>query len=103
MLITPFPPRLQAPTPPRPSAVLTTRADALALYRAILRATAAFTWPNERGVPWRDVLRESARRELEENRRLTDPEAVARALVVGRDALGRAVEKLAAKAVEGRK
>lgn len=98
-----FPP--QAPTPPRPAhpALLTTRADALSLYRAIWRATAAFTWPNERGVPWRDVLRASARGEFEEARTLTDPEAVARALVVGRDALGRALEKVREKAGEGRK
>lgn len=89
----------QAPTPRRPSPpILTTRSEALALYRAILRATAAFTWPDTHGRPWRDALRESARREFDQNRALADPEAVARALVVGRDALARAMEKLAAKA-----
>ena len=89
----------QAPTPPRPATpVLTSHSEALALYRAILRATAAFTWPDANGTPWRDVLRASARKEFDEQRTLTDPEAVARALVVGRDALGRAMEKLAVKA-----
>ena len=55
------------------------------------------------GGPVRDVLRASARGEFEEARTLTDPEAVARALVVGRDALGRALEKVREKAGEGRK
>lgn len=89
----------QAPTPRRAAPpLLTTRAEALALYRAILRATAAFTWPDAHGRPWRDALRASTRREFDERRALADPEAVARALVVGRDALARAMEKLAAKA-----
>jgi hypothetical protein len=36
-----------------PSAGLTTsRREALALYRDILRTTRLFTWTNEQGVPW---------------------------------------------------
>lgn len=36
-----------------PSAGLTTsRREALALYREILRTTRLFTWTNEQGVPW---------------------------------------------------
>lgn len=36
-----------------PSAGLTTtRREALALYREILRATRLFTWTNEQGVSW---------------------------------------------------
>lgn len=35
------------------SAGLTTsRREALALYREILRTTQLFTWTNEKGVPW---------------------------------------------------
>lgn len=82
--------------------VLTTRREALSLYREIVRITALFDWPNEQGVPWyvheclvwvwllsisdrnicidleyrRDVLRESARKEFEEARYETDPEVV---------------------------
>lgn len=35
-----------------PSRVLTTRREALSLYREILRITALFEWRNEQGVPW---------------------------------------------------
>lgn len=50
-------------------------------------------------MAWRDVLRASARGEFEQARALTDPEAVARALVVGRDALSKALEKVREKAL----
>ncbi|KAG0613729.1 hypothetical protein M758_6G125800 [Ceratodon purpureus] len=60
-----------------PSAGLTTsRREALALYREILRTTRLFTWTNEQGVPWRDLLRESTRLEYEQARYETDPEVV---------------------------
>ena len=32
--------------------ILTTRREALSLYREIVRITALFDWPNEQGVPW---------------------------------------------------
>ncbi|KAK3424968.1 hypothetical protein EUGRSUZ_F01698 [Eucalyptus grandis] len=74
-----------------------TRREALALYRDILRATRFFPWPDQRGVPWRDVLRENARREFEEARFERDPEVVTRLLIGGRDAVEAALEKLAEK------
>ncbi|KAG0569995.1 hypothetical protein KC19_6G131100 [Ceratodon purpureus] len=78
-----------------PSAGLTTsRREALALYREILRTTRLFTWTNEQGVPWRDLLRESTRLEYEQARYETDPEVVARLLVVGRDAVQAAIDKV---------
>jgi len=84
-----------------PSAGLTTsRREALALYREILRTTRLFTWTNEQGVPWRDLLRESARMEYEQARYETDPEVIARLLVVGRDAVQAAIDKFAVKAEE---
>lgn len=84
-----------------PSAGLTTsRREALALYREILRTTQLFTWTNEQGVPWRDLLRESARMEYEQARYETDPEVIARLLVVGRDAVQAAIDKFAVKAEE---
>ncbi|CAI9753368.1 unnamed protein product [Fraxinus pennsylvanica] len=46
------------------------RREALSLYRDIIRATRFFMWLDSRGVLWRDVLRENARKEFEEARRL---------------------------------
>lgn len=84
-----------------PSAgVTTSRREALALYREILRTTRLFTWTNEQGVLWRDLLRDSARMEYEQARYETDPEVVARLLVVGRDAVQAALDKFAVKAEE---
>ncbi|XP_072957331.1 uncharacterized protein [Typha angustifolia] len=71
-----------------------TRREVLGLYRDILRATRFFTWPDARGVPWRDVLRDNARREFEEARFERDPEVVTRLLIGGRDAVEKAVDKL---------
>ena len=58
--------------------------EAIQLYREIIRTARSFYWPNEDGVPWKDVLRESARKEFEEAREERDPLIVARLLVVGR-------------------
>ena len=71
----------------------TTRREALSLYREIMRITALFDWPNERGDVWRDVLRASARQEFEEARHERDPEIINRLLVVGRDAVSRVSER----------
>nr|ADE76613.1 unknown [Picea sitchensis] len=74
-----------------------TRREALALYRDILRASRFFLWTNEKGIPWRDILRANARREFEEARFETDPEVIARLLVGGRDAVETAVDKAVEK------
>ncbi|CAN6290751.1 unnamed protein product [Urochloa humidicola] len=71
------------------------RREALGLYRDILRATRLFAWPDDRGVPWREVLRANARREFEEARGERDPEVVARLLIGGRDAVQQALDRLA--------
>jgi hypothetical protein len=71
------------------------RREALALYRDILRATRFFEWPHDSGVPWRDVLRANARREFEEARGERDPEVVTRLLIGGRDAVQQALDRLA--------
>ncbi|KAG4128572.1 hypothetical protein ERO13_D09G027401v2 [Gossypium hirsutum] len=65
--------------------------------RDILRATRFFMWPDSRGVLWRDILRENARKEFEEARFEKDPEVVTRLLIGGRDAVESALEKLAEK------
>ncbi|XP_006845698.2 uncharacterized protein LOC18435592 [Amborella trichopoda] len=73
------------------------RREALSLYRDIIRATRFFLWPDQRGVLWRDVLRENARREFEEARFERDPEVITRLLIRGRDSVHNALEKLAEK------
>lgn len=74
-----------------------TRQEALSLYRDILRATRFFMWPDSRGILWRDVLRENARKEFEEARFEKDPEIITRLLIGGRDAVQSALDKLAEK------
>jgi hypothetical protein len=39
--------------------------EAIRLYRDIIRATRFYTWTNEKGEPWRQVLRVNARKEFE--------------------------------------
>jgi len=74
-----------------------TRREALSLYRDILRASRFFTWNDTKGVLWRDLLRDSARKEFELARFETDPEIVTRLLIGGREAVNNAIDKLAEK------
>lgn len=79
------------------AALITTRSEALGLYRAVLRASLLFVWRDENGAVWRDRIRESARAEFEVNRLVRDPETVARLLLQGRDALDQSLERFLAK------
>ncbi|CAL54420.1 Complex 1 LYR protein [Ostreococcus tauri] len=79
------------------AALLTTRKEALSLYRAVIRASVFFVWRDERGRQWRDVIRESARKEFEAGRRERDPEMVNRMLLMGRDAVDKAVNRFLEK------
>lgn len=72
--------------------LLTTRREALSLYREVLRYSNLFVWKDEHGRPWRDVIRASARQEFEAARHEPDPELVNRMIVTGRDAVQRTVE-----------
>ncbi|KAL8524191.1 hypothetical protein ACS0TY_013965 [Phlomoides rotata] len=74
-----------------------TRREALSLYRDIYRATRFFMWPDSRGVLWRDILRENARKEFEESQFEKDPEVITRLLIGGRDAVQAALDKLVEK------
>lgn len=74
-----------------------TRREALSLYRDIFRATRFFMWTDSRGIIWRDVLRETARKEFEAARLETDPEVITRLLIGGSDAVSSALDKLAEK------
>ncbi|KAL9186203.1 hypothetical protein ACHAXT_005441 [Thalassiosira profunda] len=62
-----------------------THAEALSLYRDILRTAKAFHWCDDRGVPWRTKLRAEARKEFEASREEKDPLIIARLLVTGRE------------------
>ncbi|CAD7697126.1 unnamed protein product [Ostreobium quekettii] len=85
----------KAPSSKAPSEqhVVTTRREALSLYREILRYSILFVWENNSGETWRDVIRASARQEFEAARSETDPEVINRLLVTGRDSVQKAMEK----------
>ncbi|CAA0831081.1 LYR family of Fe/S cluster biogenesis protein [Striga hermonthica] len=74
-----------------------TRREALSLYRDIIRATRFFIWPDSKGVLWRDVLRENARKEFEQARFEKDPEVVTRLIIGGQEAVQAAIDKLVEK------
>lgn len=61
------------------------RAEALSLYREILRTAKHFHWCDEHGIPWNQRLRKQAREEFEAAREESDPLILARLLVTGRD------------------
>lgn len=77
--------------------ILTTRTDAIALYRDIWRYSRLFVWTDETGQPWRDVIRQSARQEFEVARHETDPTTIMRLLLTGRDAVMQAKDKFMEK------
>jgi Complex 1 protein (LYR family) len=101
-----MPPRIWIPKAPTdPLKHLTTgtrRAEALSLYREILRTAKHFHWADTTsagssagaagsaaaggtGEPWNRRLRQQARAEFEQAREETDPLVLARLLVTGRD------------------
>ncbi|KAK9819670.1 hypothetical protein WJX72_000938 [[Myrmecia] bisecta] len=80
-----------------PQQLLTTRREALSLYREILRYSLLFVWLDERGQPWRDVIRASARQEFEAARFEREPELVNRLIISGRDSVQRTMEKFMAR------
>lgn len=81
--------RAQRATPRR---LLTTRREALSLYREILRYSNLFVHRDEHGRMWRDVLRANARAEFDVARHEPDPELINRMIVTGRDAVQRIVD-----------
>ena len=83
-----MPPRLWIPKSPNEAKHFTnraTRAEALSLYREILRTCKHFHWADENDVPWNKRLKQQAREEFEQARNEKDPLIVARLLVTGRD------------------
>jgi hypothetical protein len=81
-----MPPNIWLPTGHAAAArFLSHRAEALSLYREILRTAKHFHWCDEAGAPWNIRLRKQARQEFEASREETDPLILARLLVTGRD------------------
>eukprot|EP01036_Dinobryon_divergens_P025655 gene25655-34228_t len=66
------------------------RSESLKLYRDILRATKLFTWPNEKGELWSEILRKNARREFEQARHESDPQIITKLLFVVHEDIYRA-------------
>ena len=78
-------------------APVTASVEALRLYRAILRTTRLFQFPNESGDMMSDVLATSARGEFEAARFERDPTVVAQAIVTGWDCVHQIREQHAQK------
>lgn len=80
-----MPPHIWIPNVTRASRYTSHRAEALSLYREILRTAKHFHWCDENGVPWNKRLREEARKEFVAAKDEIDPLVLARLLVTGRD------------------
>ena len=81
-----MPPNIWIPTGRRTAARYSSHhAEALSLYREILRTAKHFHWCDETGAPWNIRLRKQARQEFEASREESDPLILARLLVTGRD------------------
>jgi Complex 1 protein (LYR family) len=61
------------------------QAEALSLYREILRTAKHFHWTDNTGKPWNKILKDQARKEFDESKKETDPLIIARMIVAGRD------------------
>ena len=59
-----------------------------------MKMTTRFTWTNEEGEPWREILAKTARAELELMRGETDPVKIGKFMVTWRDAVMRIHEKV---------
>lgn len=82
------------------SMLLLKNTESLRLYRDILRACKSFTWKNNAGVPWGEVLKQNARKEFDQARFESDPDVIAKLIYVGRDCLEQTNEKLLKAAKE---
>ena len=70
------------------------RSEVLRLYRDVFVRTREFTWHDDRGRLWRDVLRDSARKEFLDGKHLVDVETIGQAVLAGRDSMFRAEEQV---------
>jgi hypothetical protein len=68
--------------------------EILTLYRDVLKMTMRFTWTNEEGEPWREILAKTARSEFELMRVETDPLKLSKFIITWKDAIMRIHEKV---------
>lgn len=68
--------------------------EILTLYRDVLKMTMRFTWTNEEGEPWREILAKTARSEFELMRTETDPLKLGKFIITWKDAVMRIHEKV---------
>lgn len=68
--------------------------EILTLYRDVLKMAQRFTWTNEEGEPWREILSKSARSEFELIRTETDPVKLGKFIITWKDAVMRIHEKV---------
>mmetsp|Transcript_19345 Transcript_19345/g.31142 ORF Transcript_19345/g.31142 Transcript_19345/m.31142 type:complete len:108 (-) Transcript_19345:459-782(-) len=80
-----MPPHIWIPNAAKATRYASHRAEALSLYREILRTAKHFHWCDENGIPWNHRLKAEARKEFEAAKDETDPLVLARLLVTGRD------------------
>ncbi|EFC50663.1 predicted protein [Naegleria gruberi] len=69
------------------------RMETLKLYKEVLKFSKLFTWQDESGVMWGDMIKLSARQEIESSKEEKDPQILAQALVNARMALDEIQEK----------
>lgn len=68
--------------------------EVLILYREVMQMTRRFTWANEDGQPWKEILQKTARQEFEELKSETDSVKVGKFVITWRDVLRRIHHKL---------
>ena len=68
--------------------------EILILYRDVLKMTRRFTWANEDGQSWREILERTARQEFEMIRNETDQVKLSKFVITWRDAVFRIHEKI---------
>ena len=61
--------------------------EVLRMYREVGKMTKRFTWNNEDGEPWRDILRKSSRQEFEGLRNEQDSVVIGKFLITWRDSV----------------
>lgn len=68
--------------------------EVLRLYREVYKFAGKFYWNNERGQPWREALRKSARKEFDLSKQESDPILVMKMMVTTRKSMEELQEKL---------
>ena len=61
--------------------------EVLRLYREVLQMTRRFTWNNEEGEPWREILEKTARAEFEQLREETDSVKLGKFMLTWRESV----------------